>query len=91
VLFKNFRTLLTLKPVLAVGFLFAVSSLLFGTWVAAIPTIKERFAFTDGSLGLMLYYPHWVPLPVFFYQQKYLAKYRLANGCLLVIYRFALL
>lgn len=39
---------------LAVGFLFAVSSLLFGTWVAAIPTIKERFAFTDGSLGLML-------------------------------------
>ncbi len=53
-LFKNFRTLLTLKPVLAVGFLFAVSSLLFGTWVAAIPSIKERFAFTDGSLGLML-------------------------------------
>ena len=43
-----------LKPVLAVGFLFAVSSLLFGTWVAAIPSIKERFSFTDGSLGLML-------------------------------------
>jgi len=54
VLFKNFRSLLSLKPVLAVGFLFAVSSLLFGTWVAAIPSIKEKFAFTDGSLGLML-------------------------------------
>lgn len=53
-LLKNFRSLLSLKPVLAVGFLFAVSSLLFGTWVAAIPSIKEKFDFTDGSLGLML-------------------------------------
>ncbi len=43
-----------LKSVLAVGFLFAASSLLFGTWVAAIPSIKERFSFTDGSLGLTL-------------------------------------
>jgi len=40
--------------VLAVGFLLACSSLLFGTWVAAIPGIKERLAFTDGSLGLSL-------------------------------------
>jgi len=54
VLFKNFKSLLPLKPVLAVGFLFAASSLLFGTWVAAIPSIKERFSFTDGSLGLTL-------------------------------------
>jgi MFS family permease len=54
VILKNFRSLLSLKPVLAVGFLFGVSSLLFGTWVAAIPSIKERFAFTDGSLGLVL-------------------------------------
>ena len=38
----------------AVGFLFACSSLLFGTWVAAIPGIKQRLAFTDGSLGLSL-------------------------------------
>ncbi len=53
-LFKNFRSLLPLKPVLAVGFLFGVSSLLFGTWVAAIPSIKEKFSFNDGSLGLML-------------------------------------
>lgn len=53
-LLKNFKSLLPLKPVLAVGFLFAASSLLFGTWVAAIPSIKERFSFTDGSLGLTL-------------------------------------
>lgn len=39
---------------LAVGFLFACSSLLFGTWVAAIPGIKQRLGFTDGSLGLSL-------------------------------------
>lgn len=38
----------------AVGFLFAVSSLLFGIWVAAIPGIKARLGFTDGSLGLSL-------------------------------------
>lgn len=36
------------------AFLFAVSSLLFGSWVAAIPTIKDRFHFTDASLGLSL-------------------------------------
>ena len=51
---KNFFSFIKLKPVLAVGFLFASSSLLFGTWVAAIPTIKYRLGFTDGSLGLSL-------------------------------------
>lgn len=53
-LFKNFSSFIKLKPVLATGFLFACSSLLFGTWVAAIPGIKQRLAFTDGSLGLSL-------------------------------------
>jgi len=37
-----------------VGFNFCTSSLLFGTWVAAIPTVKDRMGFTDGSLGLSL-------------------------------------
>jgi len=53
-LFKNFKSILALKPVLAVAFLFAVSSLLFGSWVAAIPAVKERFQFTDAGLGLSL-------------------------------------
>lgn len=53
-LLKNFSSFVKLKPVVAVGFLFACSSLLFGTWVAAIPGIKERLGFTDGSLGLSL-------------------------------------
>lgn len=51
---KNFSIFIKLKPALAVGFLFATSSLLFGTWVAAIPGIKYRMGFTDGSLGLSL-------------------------------------
>lgn len=51
---KNFSSFIKLKPALAVGFLFSVSSLVFGTWVASIPGIKYRLGFTDGSLGLSL-------------------------------------
>lgn len=51
---KNISSFIKIKPALAVGFLFATSSLLFGTWVASIPGIKHRLGFTDGSLGLSL-------------------------------------
>ena len=51
---KNLSSFIKNKPALAVGFLFATSSLLFGTWVASIPGIKQRLGFTDGSLGLSL-------------------------------------
>ncbi len=51
---KNIASFIKNKPALAVGFLFATSSLLFGTWVASIPGIKQRLGFTDGSLGLSL-------------------------------------
>jgi MFS family permease len=51
---KNISSFVKNKPALAVGFLFATSSLLFGTWVASIPGIKQRLGFTDGSLGLSL-------------------------------------
>jgi MFS family permease len=51
---KNISSFIRLKPALAVGFLFACSSLVFGTWVAAIPGIKYRLGFTDASLGLSL-------------------------------------
>lgn len=53
-MFKNISSFIKIKPALAVGFLFSTSSLLFGTWVAAIPGIKQRLAFTDGSLGFSL-------------------------------------
>lgn len=51
---KNILSFTKLKPALAVGFLFSASSLVFGTWVAAIPGIKYRLGFTDASLGLSL-------------------------------------
>ncbi|HEY2721753.1 MAG TPA: MFS transporter [Chitinophagaceae bacterium] len=51
---RNISSFIKLKPVLAVGFLFSASSLLFGTWVAAIPGIKHRLGFTDAGLGLSL-------------------------------------
>lgn len=53
-LLKNFRSFIKYKEVLAVGFLFAASSLLFGIWVAAIPGIKYRLQLSDASLGLSL-------------------------------------
>ncbi|MBI3719940.1 MAG: MFS transporter [Sphingobacteriales bacterium] len=53
-LLKNFRSFIKFKPVLAVGFLFSASSLMFGIWVASIPTVKYRLGFTDASLGLSL-------------------------------------
>jgi len=53
-MFRNISSFARIKPAVAVGFLFATSSLLFGTWVAAIPGIKNRLGFTDGSLGLSL-------------------------------------
>jgi MFS family permease len=54
IMIKNFASFIKNKPALAVGFLFATSSLLFGIWVASIPGIKTRLGFTDGSLGLSL-------------------------------------
>src|SRR4029078_7289037 len=51
---RNISSFIKLKPVLAVGFLFASSSLLVEPWVAAIPGIKYRLGFTDASLGLSL-------------------------------------
>ncbi|HMO63145.1 MAG TPA: MFS transporter [Ferruginibacter sp.] len=51
---KNIHAFIRNKPAITVGFLFAVTSLVFGTWVAAIPGIKQRLSFTDASLGLSL-------------------------------------
>lgn len=53
-MFLNLYSFIKIKPALAVGFLFCCSSLLFGTWVASIPSVKERLGFNDGTLGLSL-------------------------------------
>ena len=39
---------------LSIGYLFAVSSILLGIWVAAIPQVKQRLNLTDATLGLTL-------------------------------------
>ncbi len=39
----------------AVGLVFASDSLLFGSWVAHIPHIKQKLDLTDGELGLTLF------------------------------------
>ncbi|MGC8751346.1 MFS transporter [Hydrotalea sp.] len=51
---QNITSFIKTRTALAVGFLFATSSLIFGIWVAAIPGIKSRMHFSDGSLGLSL-------------------------------------
>jgi MFS family permease len=50
------NTLLYLKhrSSLSIGYLFAVSSILLGIWVAAIPQVKQRLDLTDATLGLTL-------------------------------------
>jgi MFS family permease len=51
---RNFLSYIKLKPVFAVGFLLCCTSLLFGTWVAAIPSVKYRLGLNDAGLGLSL-------------------------------------
>jgi MFS family permease len=51
---ENTITYLKHKPSRSIGFLFAVSSILLGIWVAAIPQIKVRLGLSDATLGLSL-------------------------------------
>lgn len=51
---NNLRSYIRFRSALALGFLLSVNSLLLGIWVAALPGIKQRLGFTEGSLGLSL-------------------------------------
>jgi predicted MFS family arabinose efflux permease len=51
---KNTISFFKHKPSLSIGFIFSMGSLLLGIWVAALPGIKLRLGFTDGTLGLSL-------------------------------------
>lgn len=51
---NNTLTFFKNKQFISIGFLFAIGSLMLGIWVAALPAIKERLAFTDAALGLSL-------------------------------------
>lgn len=51
---KNTLLYLQHRSSLSIGYLFAVSSILLGIWVAAIPQVKQRLDLTDATLGLTL-------------------------------------
>ncbi|KYP15097.1 MFS transporter [Flavihumibacter sp. CACIAM 22H1] len=53
-MFTNTVQYLRQRTSLSIGYLFAVSSILLGIWVAAIPQTKERLGLTDATLGLTL-------------------------------------
>ncbi|UFH54144.1 MFS transporter [Spirosoma sp. KNUC1025] len=52
---RNLLTFLLNRQALAVGLVFASDSLLFGSWVAHIPHIKERLQLSDSDLGMTLF------------------------------------
>ena len=51
----NLLTFFTNWQALAVGLVFASDSLLFGSWVAHIPHVKEQLHLSDAALGLTLF------------------------------------
>lgn len=53
-MFTNTLLYLRQRSSLSIGYLFAVSSILLGIWVAAIPQTKQRLGLTDATLGLTL-------------------------------------
>ena len=52
---QNLLTFFMNWQALAVGLVFASDSLLFGSWVAHIPHVKERLHLSDAALGLTLF------------------------------------
>ncbi len=53
--FRNLFTFFAHPQSRAVGLVFAVDSLLFGSWVSHIPWVKEKLHLNDGQLGLVLF------------------------------------
>ena len=52
---QNLLTFFLNKQALAIGLVFASDSLLFGSWVAHIPYVKEKLHLSDAELGLTLF------------------------------------
>lgn len=50
----NFSTFLHHKTALATGLTFLISGVIFGTWAALIPVVKQKFALDEAQLGLLL-------------------------------------
>ncbi|MVM32026.1 MFS transporter [Spirosoma sp. HMF4905] len=52
---QNLLTFFLNRQALAVGLVFACDSILFGSWVAHIPHVKEKLHLSDAELGLTLF------------------------------------
>ncbi|GAB3895359.1 MFS transporter [Spirosoma agri] len=52
---RNLLTFFLNRHALAVGLVFASDSILFGSWVAHIPHVKEKLHLSDAELGLTLF------------------------------------
>ncbi|QJW89111.1 MFS transporter [Spirosoma taeanense] len=52
---RNLMTFFLNRQALAVGLVFASDSILFGSWVAHIPYVKQKLALSDAELGLTLF------------------------------------
>ena len=52
---QHLRVFFSTAQARAVGLVFASDSLLFGSWVAHIPHVKQALRLTDGQLGLALF------------------------------------
>ncbi|MFD2936664.1 MFS transporter [Spirosoma flavum] len=55
VFIRNLLTFFRSRQAIAVGLVFASDSLLFGSWVAHIPHIKEKLHLSDADLGMTLF------------------------------------
>lgn len=52
---QNLLTFFLNRQALAIGFVFASDSILFGSWVAHIPYVKAKLQLSDSELGLLLF------------------------------------
>ena len=52
---RNLLTFFRNRQALAIGFVFASDSILFGSWVAHIPYVKAKLHLSDSELGLLLF------------------------------------
>lgn len=71
------------KLALHTGFLFAVDSILFGSWVAHIPWLKERFGLDEAGLGIVLFGLPAGLLTMNPISGKIIASIGLRNACLI--------
>ena len=54
-IWQNARQFFAFAPARSVGLIFFSDSILFGTWVAHIPSVKAQFGLSDAKLGLLLF------------------------------------